>query len=387
MTFEEKDKRYIASTYARFPVRLVRGEGRTVYDADGKAYLDLASGIGVNIFGYGDAEWTAAVTAQLDTLQHASNLYYTEPCVSLAEALCERSGMEKVFFCNSGAEANECAIKAARKWGEEHKSPEHFNIVTLKGGFHGRTLAALAATGQKEYHKDFLPLTPGFLTADPEDAEGLERVVTEHKCAAVMLETVQGEGGVVPLSEEFLRAAADIAKRHDLLLIIDEVQTGMGRTGAFYSYMRFGLQPDIVTSAKGLGGGLPIGAVLFGGRTADVLTPGTHGSTFGGNPVVTAGALNIVKRLTPEFLAEVSRKGERIASALTGAKGIRAVTGRGLMLGVLTEKPAGEVIAALRDEGVLVIKAKDKVRLLPPLNITDDEIDFAVRAIKKVCAQ
>lgn len=387
MTFEEKDKRYIASTYARFPVRLVRGEGRTVYDADGKAYLDLASGIGVNIFGYGDAEWTAAVTAQLDTLQHASNLYYTEPCVSLAEALCERSGMEKVFFCNSGAEANECAIKAARKWGEEHKSPEHFNIVTLKGGFHGRTLAALAATGQEEYHKDFLPLTPGFLTADPEDAEGLERVVTEHKCAAVMLETVQGEGGVVPLSEEFLRAAADIAKRHDLLLIIDEVQTGMGRTGTFYSYMRFGLQPDIVTSAKGLGGGLPIGAVLFGGRTADVLTPGTHGSTFGGNPVVTAGALNIVKRLTPEFLAEVSLKGERLASALTGAKGIRAVTGRGLMLGVLTEKPAGDVIAALRDEGVLVIKAKDKVRLLPPLNITDDEIDFAVRAIKKVCAQ
>lgn len=387
MTFEEKDKRYIAATYARFPVRLVRGEGRTVYDADGKGYLDLASGIGVNIFGYGDAEWTAAVTAQLQKLQHASNLYYTEPCVSLAEALCERSGMEKVFFCNSGAEANECAIKAARKWGEEHKSPEHFNIVTLKGGFHGRTLAALAATGQEEYHKDFLPLTPGFLTADPEDAEGLERVVTEHKCAAVMLETVQGEGGVVPLSEEFLRAAADIAKRHDLLLIVDEVQTGMGRTGAFYSYMRFGLQPDIVTSAKGLGGGLPIGAVLFGGRTADVLTPGTHGSTFGGNPVVTAGALNIVKRLTPEFLAEVSRKGERLASALTGAKGIRAVTGRGLMLGVLTEKPAGEVIAALRDEGVLVIKAKDKVRLLPPLNITDDEIDFAVRAIKKVCAQ
>lgn len=387
MTFEEKDKQYIAATYARFPVRLVRGEGRTVYDADGKGYLDLASGIGVNIFGYGDEEWTAAVTGQLGALQHASNLYYTEPCVSLAEALCERSGMEKVFFCNSGAEANECAIKAARKWGEEHKSPEHFNIVTLKGGFHGRTLAALAATGQEEYHKDFLPLTPGFLTADPEDAEGLERVVTEHKCAAVMLETVQGEGGVVPLSEEFLRAAADIAKRHDILLVIDEVQTGMGRTGAFYSYMRFGLQPDIVTSAKGLGGGLPIGAVLFGGRTADVLTPGTHGSTFGGNPVVTAGALNIVKRLTPEFLAEVSRKGERLASALTGAKGIRAVTGRGLMLGVLTEKPAGEVIAALRDEGVLVIKAKDKVRLLPPLNITDDEIDFAVRAIKKVCAQ
>ena len=387
MTAEEKDRLYIASTYSRFPLRLVRGEGRTVYDAEGKCYLDLASGIGVNIFGYGDKEWTAAVTEQLGALQHASNLYYTDPCIALAEALVLRTGMKKVFFCNSGAEANECAIKAARKWGEEHKGEGYYNLVTLKGGFHGRTLAALAATGQEEYHKDFLPLTPGFITADPEDTEGLENALAGNKCAAVMLETVQGEGGVIPLTEGYLRAAADIARRHDVLLIVDEVQTGMGRTGEFYSYMHFGLQPDIVTSAKGLGGGLPIGAVLFGERTADVLTPGTHGSTFGGNPVVTAGALNIVSRLTPEFLAEVSRKGEKLASALTGAKGVKAVTGRGLMLGVLTEKPAGEVISALREEGVLVIKAKDKVRLLPPLNITDDEIDFAVRAIKKVCAQ
>ena len=374
MTAEEKDRLYIASTYSRFPLRLVRGEGRTVYDAEGECYLDLASGIGVNIFGYRDKEWMAAVTGQLGALQHASNLYYTDPCIALAEALVLRTGMKKVFFCNSGAEANECAIKAARKWGEEHKGEGYYNIVTLKGGFHGRTLAALAATGQEEYHKDFLPLTPGFITADPEDAEGLENALAANKCAAVMLETVQGEGGVIPLSEGYLRAAADIARRHDVLLIVDEVQTGMGRTGEFYSYMHFGLQPDIVTSAKGLGGGLPIGAVLFGERTADVLTPGTHGSTFGGNPVVTAGALNIVSRLTPEFLAEVSRKGERLASALTGAKGVKAVTGRGLMLGVLTEKPAGEVISALREEGVLVIKAKDKVRLLPPL-------------IKKVCAQ
>ena len=387
MTAEEKDRLYIASTYSRFPLRLVRGEGRTVYDAEGKCYLDLASGIGVNIFGYQDEEWMAAVTEQLGALQHASNLYYTDPCIALAEALVLRTGMKKVFFCNSGAEANECAIKAARKWGEEHKGEGYYNIVTLKGGFHGRTLAALAATGQEEYHKDFLPLTPGFITADPEDTEGLENALAANKCAAVMLETVQGEGGVIPLSEGYLRAAADIARRHDVLLIVDEVQTGMGRTGEFYSYMHFGLQPDIVTSAKGLGGGLPIGAVLFGERTEDVLTPGTHGSTFGGNPVVTAGALNIVSRLTPEFLAEVSRKGEKLASALTSANGVKAVTGRGLMLGVLTEKPAGEVISALREEGVLVIKAKDKVRLLPPLNITDDEIDFAVRAIKKVCAQ
>ena len=387
MTIEEKDREYVASTYARFPVRLVRGEGATLYDADGKSYIDLGSGIGVSIFGTADAEWVAAVSAQLRTLQHASNLYYTDPCVLLAEALCKRSGMKKVFFSNSGAEANECAIKTARKWGEEHKGAEYFNIAVLKGGFHGRTLAALAATGQEEYHKDFLPLTPGFVCVDAEDVEGLERAVTENKCAAVMLETIQGEGGVVPLSEGFLHAAADIAAKHGVLLIIDEVQTGMGRTGKFYSYMHYGITPDIVTSAKGLGGGLPIGATLFGERTADVLTPGTHGSTFGGNPAVCAGALNIVGRLTDEFLGEVAEKGEKLRSALTGSKGIKNVTGRGLMLGVAAERPAADVLARLRDEGVLALKAKDKVRLLPPLNITAEELDRAAEIIKKVCAE
>ena len=387
MTTEERDKLYLAPTYARFPVHIVRGEGRRLFDADGKEYLDLASGIGVNIFGCRDAEWTAAVEAQLGRLAHASNLFYTDPCVELAEALVLRTGLKKVFFCNSGAEANECAIKAARKWGEEHKGAGYYNIVTMKGGFHGRTLATVAATGQEEFHRDFLPVTEGFAYCEPEDADGLERAVTEHKCAAIMLETVQGEGGVVPLSEGFLRAAADIAKRHDILLIVDEVQTGMGRTGAFYSYMPFGIAPDIVTSAKGLGGGLPIGAALFGERTADVLTSGTHGSTFGGNPVVCAGACNIVGRLTPEFLSEVARKGEKVKTALAGADGIECVTGRGLMLGVKTVRPAADVLAALRDEGVIAIKAKDKVRLLPPLNITDDEIDTAVRAIRKVFAK
>lgn len=387
MTIEEKDREYVASTYARFPVRLVRGEGATLYDADGKSYIDLGSGIGVSIFGTADAEWAAAVSAQLRTLQHASNLYYTDPCVLLAEALCKRSGMKKVFFSNSGAEANECAIKTARKWGEEHKGAEYYNIAVLKGGFHGRTLAALAATGQEEYHKDFLPLTPGFVCVDAEDAEGLERAVTENKCAAVMLETIQGEGGVVPLSEGFLHAAADIAAKHGVLLIIDEVQTGMGRTGKFYSYMHYGITPDIVTSAKGLGGGLPIGATLFGERTADVLTPGTHGSTFGGNPAVCAGALNIVGRLTDEFLGEVAEKGEKLRSALAGSKGIKNVTGRGLMLGAAAERPAAEVLARLRDEGVLALKAKDKVRLLPPLNITAEELDRAAEIIKKVCAE
>lgn len=387
MTIEEKDREYIASTYARFPVRLVGGKGAELYDADGKKYIDLGSGIGVNVFGAADGEWAAAVSTQLGKLQHASNLYYTDPCVLLAEALCLRTGMKKVFFSNSGAEANECAIKTARKWGEENKSPEHFNIVTLKNGFHGRTLAALAATGQDEYHKDFLPVTPGFVYVDAEDAAGLERAVTQNKCAAIMLETIQGEGGVVPLSSEFVKAAAEIAANHDVLLIVDEVQTGMGRTGKFYSYMHYGIEPDIVTSAKGLGGGLPIGATLFGKRTADVLTPGTHGSTFGGNPAVCAGALNIVGRLTDELFDEVTEKGAKVKSALSDAKGVKGVTGRGLMLGVAVERPAAEVLADLRAEGVLALKAKDKVRLLPPLNITDDELDFAVGILKKVCAK
>lgn len=387
MTIEEKDHEYIASTYARFPVRLVGGKGAELYDADGKKYIDLGSGIGVNVFGAADDEWAAAVSAQLGKLQHASNLYYTDPCVLLAEALCLRTGMKKVFFSNSGAEANECAIKTARKWGEENKSLEHFNIVTLKNGFHGRTLAALAATGQDEYHKDFLPVTPGFVYVDAEDAAGLERAVTQNKCAAIMLETIQGEGGVVPLSSEFVKAAAEIAANHDVLLIVDEVQTGMGRTGKFYSCMHYGIEPDIVTSAKGLGGGLPIGATLFGKRTADVLTPGTHGSTFGGNPAVCAGALNIVGRLTDELLDEVAEKGAKVKSALSDAKGVKGVTGRGLMLGVAVERSAAEVLADLRAEGVLALKAKDKVRLLPPLNITDDELDFAVGILKKVCAK
>lgn len=387
MTIEEKDRAFIAHTYARFPLRLVRGKGAMLYDPDGKEYLDLGSGIGVNVFGAADEEWAAAVTAQLVTLQHASNLFFTDPCAELAEALVRRSGLSRVFFSNSGAEANECAIKTARKWGAEHKGAGYFNIVTLTGGFHGRTLAALAATGQAEYHKDFLPVTPGFVYVDPEDAEGLERAFVEHECAAVMLETIQGEGGVVPLSEEFLHAAADAAGKHDVLLIVDEVQTGMGRTGKFYSYMHHGIEPDIVTSAKGLGGGLPIGATLFGERTADVLAPGTHGSTFGGNPAVCAGALNIVSRLTDAFLNEVARKGERLAGSLRGSKGIKAVTGRGLMLGVATENDAGKVLTRLREEGVIALKAKDKVRLLPPLVITDAEIDRAAEIIRKVCAE
>ena len=387
MNVKEKDALYIANTYARFPVYIVAGEGSTLYDDEGKAYVDMGSGIGVTAFGVGDKIWTDAVKAQLDKLQHASNLYYTDPCVELAEKLCKKTGMEKVFFSNSGAEANECAIKTARKWGAENKGAEYFNIVTLKGSFHGRTLATLAATGQDAYHKDFLPVTPGFLYASATDADEVEKTVAENKCAAVMFEVVQGEGGVVALDGAYLAKLQEIAEKYNVLLIADEVQTGNGRSGKYFAYMHYGLKPDIVTTAKGLGGGLPIGATLFGKKTANVLTAGTHGSTFGGNPVAAAGAVSIVDRLTEAFMAEVAKKSAYIVNSLAGKKGIKEITGTGLMLGILTERPVDEVLADLRAEGVLALKAKNKVRLLPPLNISDAELGKAVEIIGKVCAK
>lgn len=387
MNVKEKDALYIASTYARFPVHIVAGEGSTLYDDEGKSYVDMGSGIGVTAFGVGDKIWTDAVKAQLDKLQHASNLYYTDPCVELAEKLCKKTGMEKVFFSNSGAEANECAIKTARKWGAENRGAEYFNIVTLKGSFHGRTLATLAATGQDAYHKDFLPVTPGFLYASATDADEVEKTVAENKCAAVMFEVVQGEGGVVALDGAYLEKLQEIAEKYNVLLIADEVQTGNGRSGKYFAYMHYGLKPDIVTTAKGLGGGLPIGATLFGKKTANVLTAGTHGSTFGGNPVAAAGAVSIVDRLTDAFMAEVAKKSAYIVNSLAGKKGIKEITGTGLMLGILTERPVDEVLADLRAEGVLALKAKNKVRLLPPLNISDAELGKAVEIIGKVCAK
>lgn len=387
MTTKEKDTEYIVRTYARFPVVLVSGKGSILVDEDGKSYIDMGSGIGVNIFGAADDEWKEAVTKQLGTLQHASNLFYTKPCAELAEKLCKKTGMKKVFFANSGAEANECAIKAARKWGCEHKGAEYFNIVTLVNSFHGRTLATLAATGQDAFHKDFLPLTPGFLYAPAGDVAAVEKLVAENKCAAIMFEAVQGEGGVVALGGEFVNALDEIAKKHDLLLIADEVQCGNGRSGKYFAYMNYGVKPDIVTTAKGLGGGLPIGATLFNERTQDVLTAGTHGSTFGGNPVAAAGAVSIVDRLTDEFMDEVAAKSDYVVKMLTGAKGITAVTGMGLMLGVSVTRGADAVLADLRDEGVLVLKAKDKIRLLPPLNIGWKELEKAVEIILKVCAK
>ncbi len=383
MSIKEKDNFYVANTYARFPIQFVSGKGSILKDEEGKEYIDMGSGIAVNIFGACDKEWTQAVSVQLNRLQHTSNLYYTEPCANLAELLCEKTGMKKVFFGNSGAEANEGAIKAARKYAFEKKGKDYYKILTLQNSFHGRTITTLAATGQDTFHNDFLPLTEGFVYTPANDVEALKKTVSENKLAAIMFETVQGEGGVVPLTQEFVAEIKNICERNDILMIIDEVQTGNGRTGKLYGYMNYNLEPDIVTTAKGLGGGLPIGAVMFGEKTKDVLQSGSHGSTFGGNPVVCAGAYNVISRLTEGFLAEVNKKSEYIINELSGAEGVKSVTGLGLMLGVETEKDASEVIRYCQEHGVLPIKAKNKVRLLPPLNITDEELEKAISVIKE----
>ena len=386
MDTQKLDQAYIANTYARFPVTIVKGKGSLVWDDTGKEYIDLSTGIAVDIFGVADEEWVAAVTKQLGTLQHISNLYYTEPCAKLAQMLCEKTGMKKVFFGNSGAEANECAIKAARKWSEEKKGKEYATIITLKNSFHGRTITTLAATGQDVFHHDFTPLTEGFVYAEPNDLQDLEQLIKANKCAAVMMEVVQGEGGVMPLDETYVKGAAKLCEEYDLLLICDEVQVGNGRSGKLYGYMHYGIQPDIVSTAKGLAGGLPLGATLLGEKVQNVLTAGTHGSTFGGNPVCCAGAINVLNRLDENMLAGVEERSAYIKRELTGAKGVLGVTGLGLMLGIQTEKNASDIIAACREKGVLVIKAKDKLRLLPALNIPMEQLKKAVAVIKACCA-
>ena len=385
MNAKERDAKYIAGTYARFPVVIKSGKGSLLYGEDGKEYIDLGTGIAVNTFGAADSEWINAVTEQLGKLQHSSNLYFTEPDTLLAEMLCERTGMKKVFFSNSGAEANECAIKAARKYAAEKKGAEYNTIITLKNSFHGRTITTLAATGQDAFHNDFLPLTAGFEYAEANNTEGLKEKVTANKTAAIMFECVQGEGGVLPLEPDFVKAIAEIAEREDILMIADEVQTGNGRTGELYAYMNYGIMPDIVTTAKGLGGGLPIGATMLGEKVKDVFTPGTHGSTFGGNPVCCAGAVNILSRITDEVLEGVKERSRFIVSELENAPGVKSVTGMGLMLGVETEKNASEIINECMNNGVLVIKAKNKIRLLPALNIPMDQLKRAIEILKKAC--
>lgn len=379
------DKEYIANTYARFPLEIVKGKGSLVYDENGKEYIDLGSGIAVTAFGVADDEWQNAVALQAATLQHTSNLYYTSPSVMLARMLCEKTGMKKVFFSNSGAEANECAIKTARKYAYEKKGSEYYNIITLKNSFHGRTVTTLAATGQDVFHKDFLPLTEGFLYADVNDCENIRKMAAENKVAAIMIECVQGEGGVAALDESFVKTIADICEKEDIILICDEVQCGNGRCGELYCYMNYGITPDIVSTAKGLGGGLPLGATLFGEKTKAVLGASDHGSTFGGNPVCCAGALSIISRIDEKLLSDVKAKSDYIFSALKDAPGVKSVSGMGLMIGIETEKNASDVINECMANGVLVLKAKTKVRLLPALNIPDELLKKAVAVLKKAC--
>lgn len=376
------DKTYVAGTYNRFPVEIISGKGCRFYDAGGKEYIDMGSGIGVNAFGAADDGIKAAVTEQLDKVQHTSNLYYTEPCAKLAKLLCEKTEMKKVFFANSGAEANECAIKVARKWAAENKGADCFKIITLENSFHGRTITTLAATGQEHYHKHFGPLTEGFIHTPANDLEALRKTVEENKVAAIMFECVQGEGGVIPLNADFVKEIETLSKKHNFLMIVDEVQTGNGRTGKMYGYMNFGIKPDIVSTAKGLGGGLPIGAALLGEKTENVLGFGDHGSTYGGNPICAAAAISVVNRLTDDFLNEVKAKSEYIFSEFKNAEGVESVSGMGLMVGIKSKKPAAEVVKAAIEKGVLCLTAKDKVRLLPPLNIPMEDLKKAVEIIK-----
>ena len=381
----EKDKLYVAPTYGRFPVEIVGGKGAIARDSEGKEYIDLGSGIAVGTFGFCDEEWTNAVKAQLDRFAHTSNLYYTEPCAELAKMLCERTGFKNVFFSNSGAEANETAIKVARRYGKLNRGEEYYTIITLEKSFHGRTITTLSATGQDDFHKEFLPMTPGFAHTPANDIPALQEIVKNTKCCAIMMEFVQGEGGVNALDKDFVNEAFRLAEENSLLIVADEVQTGNGRTGELYAYMHYGVMPDVVSTAKGLGGGLPLGATMMGEKVKDIFSPGLNGSTFGGNPVCCSGAISVLSRLTDEFLGEVKEKAQLVKDALEGQSGIEGLSGLGLMIGIKTVKDAKEVVAACRDKGVLVLTAKDKVRLLPPLNIKKDELTKALEVIKEVC--
>ena len=385
MSIVSTDQAYVAGTYKRFPVEIVSGKGSVAKDPAGKEYIDMGSGIGVTAFGIADDIWQQAVIEQIGKVQHMSNLYYTEPCAKLAQMLCERTGMKKVFFSNSGAESNECAIKVARKYAAEKKGADCYTIVTLNNSFHGRTLTTLAATGQDHFHQLFQPLTPGFVSIPADDPAALAEVDAKTPVAAILMECIQGEGGVLPLKPEFVKAVTEYAEAHDILVMIDEVQTGNGRTGALYSYMNFGIRPDVVSTAKGLAGGLPLGATLLGEKVQNVLGYGDHGSTFGGNPVSCAAALSVLGRIDDDLLASVREKSAYIFSELTGAEGIESVNGMGLMVGIKTVKPAAQVLQACMERGVLCLTAKDKLRLLPALNIPMDVLAKAIAVIKDCC--
>ena len=384
MDIKSLDHQYVANTYNRFPVEIVCGKGSVVVDRDGKEYIDLGTGIAVNAFGVADEAWQQAVIAQMGKFQHTSNLYYSEPCAVLAKMLCERTGMKKVFFSNSGAEANECAIKVARKYAAEKKGKDCYYILTLEHSFHGRTLTTLAATGQDEFHQDFQPLTPGFVHAKVNDLADVEAKLDAYPVAGILIEIVQGEGGVIPLEESFVKGIAALCQERDILLMCDEVQIGNGRSGMLYGYMNFGVKPDVVSTAKGLCAGLPLGATLLGEKVEYTLGYGDHGSTFGGNPICCAGAISTLSRMDEALLQGVRERSKKIVDTLTGKKGVKAVTGMGLLLGIDPVRPAGDVIAECMERGVLVLSAHGKVRLLPALNIPMDLLEKALDVLVDV---
>ena len=388
MTFEQvksQDQAYILHTYGRVDAALVKGRNARAWDVDGKEYIDFTAGIGVNALGYCDPEWSAAVAEQAGKIQHMCNYYYCPENTALAQELSQASGMAKAFFCNSGAEANECAVKIARKYGEKRGA---YRIVTLENSFHGRTLTTLAATGQEGFHREFLPLTEGFLYAQAGDLAGIQALLDGSVCA-VMLEMVQGEGGVIPMDEGFVQGLAQLCREKDVLLLIDEVQTGIGRTGRFFAYQGYGVQPDVVTCAKGIAGGLPMGACLVSERLGDILLPGQNGSTFGGNPIASAAARVVVRRVSePDFLQSVAEKGAYFREKLEAMPQVEYVRGRGLMLGVkLKEKDAHDVLVQCAKAGLLILTAKELVRFLPPLTITQEDIDQGLAIFQQVLAQ
>ena len=381
----EKDAKDYLPVFNRYKIVLDHGEGAYLWDNNGKKYLDFLGGIAVNVLGHDYGPLVTAISEQAKKLIHCSNLYYTQPQADAAAKLVALSGLDKAFFGNSGAEANEGAIKIARKYAHQI-DPEKSQIITAWDSFHGRTIATLTATGQPKYHEGFGPLPDGFDYVHYNDIEELESMMSE-KTAAVMLETIQGEGGVHPLDKDFFEGVNKYAKEHDILLIVDEVQTGNGRTGKLYGYMNFDVQPDIVSTAKGLGGGLPIGATMLSEKTQDVFTYGTHGSTFGGNPIACAGAVSILKEIDDALLASVKEKGDYIKKEMEGSKGVKSVAGMGLMLGIEPVAPVGPIVEKLLAKGVVVLTAKEKIRLLPALNIPMEQLKKAVAIMKDVLAE
>ncbi len=388
MSTIEKFNEHIMPTYGRFDVVLDSGKERLACDENGKKYIDFGSGIGTNSLGFCDDEWAEAVSKQAHSIQHTSNYYYTKVSADFAQTLTESTGYSKIFFGNSGAEANECAIKLARKYSFDKYGKGRHNIITLLNSFHGRTLCTLSATGQDSFHNYFFPFVEGFINTPANDIDALVKTLDENKdtVCAVMFECIQGEGGVIPLDKDFVKAIADECAKRDILTICDEVQTGVGRTGKFLACEHYGIKPDIVTLAKGLAGGVPIGVCMANEKCCDVLSKGMHGSTFGGNPISCAGGNVVLKRvLDDNFLDEVAQKGEYIKTELCKINEVDGVDGLGLMLGIrLKTKKAADVCRECLDNGLLVLTAKEKLRLLPPLNITKDEIDKGLSILKNI---